>query len=475
MNLFKNALQKNTWTLFGRWKEPPLMEGMIAEAITDPSIDPTLPFTPSIYTTILHRQHTEGTAFERHVRQAETMLRKTPSKIVGLIRRRTHYWNKKTDAFKPAELTPAFARRYLNTIAVHGKVWYHYMVLDAALQRLYPPTLKPNFTLCGRKLTPQTLLAITALPKFRFPMVKERAHLFKIAIRMKAGKNVNRELTRHVRNYSWTNSLCWWGEPFTASYYRREALSLSRKNPKRLLSTIEQERKEQYKVANALLKELKRVNPFAWTYIDIVRDLADLKEHNWDAVSIAGTRMRSMFRETARKHRLTYNQLIMHTRDEFIALLEGKPTPSRAILNARMQAMTLIRSKNLNLTVHGVVARELLMYVTTAVPDRNMLKGTIIWPGLVIGKARVLQGVDELNKMKHGEILVCPMTDPDMMPAVHKARAIVTDQGGLLCHAAIVARELRIPCIVGTKDATRLLQTGDMVEVDATKGIVKKL
>jgi pyruvate,water dikinase len=61
------------------------------------------------------------------------------------------------------------------------------------------------------------------------------------------------------------------------------------------------------------------------------------------------------------------------------------------------------------------------------------------------------------------------------MPAIHKAKAIVADQGGLLCHAAIVARELQIPCIVGTEYATRVLQTGDLIEVDANNGIVKKI
>ena len=61
------------------------------------------------------------------------------------------------------------------------------------------------------------------------------------------------------------------------------------------------------------------------------------------------------------------------------------------------------------------------------------------------------------------------------MPAIQKAKAIITDVGGLLCHAAIVSRELGIPCVVGTKKATKVLNDGDLVEVDANKGIVRKL
>jgi pyruvate,water dikinase len=65
------------------------------------------------------------------------------------------------------------------------------------------------------------------------------------------------------------------------------------------------------------------------------------------------------------------------------------------------------------------------------------------------------------------------MTNPQMMPLIKDAGAIVTDEGGLTCHAAIISREMKIPCVVGTKVATRVLKDGDLVEVDAEKGVVK--
>ena len=103
------------------------------------------------------------------------------------------------------------------------------------------------------------------------------------------------------------------------------------------------------------------------------------------------------------------------------------------------------------------------------------LRGTVIWQGKVEGLVRVLNAPDEVPKMQEREILVCPMSDPDYMPAIRKASAIITDQGGLLCHAAIVARELQIPCVVGTEYATKVFKDGDRVEVDAEKGIVRKI
>ena len=79
-----------------------------------------------------------------------------------------------------------------------------------------------------------------------------------------------------------------------------------------------------------------------------------------------------------------------------------------------------------------------------------------------------------MSKMEYGDILVAWATNPAIVPAMKKAAAIVTNEGGLTCHAAIVSRELNIPCIVGTKIATEVLKDGDIVEVDADNGIVKK-
>ncbi|MBI5614473.1 hypothetical protein HY947_06105 [Candidatus Gottesmanbacteria bacterium] len=82
-------------------------------------------------------------------------------------------------------------------------------------------------------------------------------------------------------------------------------------------------------------------------------------------------------------------------------------------------------------------------------------------------------GHKQISDVKEGEIIVSPMTMPDFLPAMKKAAAIVTDEGGILCHAAIVARELKKPCIVGTQFATQIFKTGDYVEVDAFKGTIR--
>ena len=103
------------------------------------------------------------------------------------------------------------------------------------------------------------------------------------------------------------------------------------------------------------------------------------------------------------------------------------------------------------------------------------IKGTVAYKGKVMGVVRMILSFKDMNSFKQGEILVTEMTNPDYLPIMKKASAIVTDEGGATCHAAIASRELGIPCIVGTKIATKVLKDGDEVDVDATKGVIKMI
>ena len=86
------------------------------------------------------------------------------------------------------------------------------------------------------------------------------------------------------------------------------------------------------------------------------------------------------------------------------------------------------------------------------------------------GKVRVVK-----DFRRKGNVLVAAETTPDFVPAMKIASAVVTDQGGITSHAAIVSRELGVPCVIGTKIATKVLKDGEVVEVDAVKGIVRRL
>lgn len=103
-----------------------------------------------------------------------------------------------------------------------------------------------------------------------------------------------------------------------------------------------------------------------------------------------------------------------------------------------------------------------------------LLRGIGVSPGTGSGKVRNIRDIKDISKFQNGEILVTEMTTPDWVPAMKIASGIVTNLGGKTCHAAIVSRELGVPCIVGAEKATKVLKTGDMITVDGQKGFVFK-
>ncbi len=108
--------------------------------------------------------------------------------------------------------------------------------------------------------------------------------------------------------------------------------------------------------------------------------------------------------------------------------------------------------------------------------DIREIKGNIGSKGLVTGKVKIIiDPYNDSHKMEEGDILVTGMTRPEFVPLMRMAKGIITDEGGITCHAAIVSREMKKPCIIGTKNATKVLRDGDMVELDANTGIVKIL
>lgn len=103
----------------------------------------------------------------------------------------------------------------------------------------------------------------------------------------------------------------------------------------------------------------------------------------------------------------------------------------------------------------------------------DCIKGSVAYPGKVKGIAKIVYSIEDTKKINEGDIIISPMTVPNFIDAVKRAIAIVTDEGGTVCHAALIARELKKTCIVGTKNATKILKDGMIIEVDGDMGIVK--
>jgi len=118
-------------------------------------------------------------------------------------------------------------------------------------------------------------------------------------------------------------------------------------------------------------------------------------------------------------------------------------------------------------TIKGRLKKE-----ESHIQGKEILKGLAASPGVASGEVKIIKTLEDLQKIKKGDILVTKMTNPDMVVTMEKSSAIVTDEGGLTAHAAIVSREMGIPCVVGTQEATIKLKEGEIVTVDGFNGKV---
>ncbi|MDD4902048.1 MAG: PEP-utilizing enzyme [Patescibacteria group bacterium] len=153
----------------------------------------------------------------------------------------------------------------------------------------------------------------------------------------------------------------------------------------------------------------------------------------------------------------------------------SKP-PSLKKLARRRKNMVVVGEKYAALISLKEFARKNKNYIIKIDKvDKNLkiIKGQTGFGGNVRGVVRILRRKDQINEFKKGEVIVSFMTTPDFVPAMKLAAAFVTDEGGVTCHAAIIAREMKKPCVIGTKIATKVLRDGDVVIVDANRGIVE--
>lgn len=151
--------------------------------------------------------------------------------------------------------------------------------------------------------------------------------------------------------------------------------------------------------------------------------------------------------------------------------------PAKQVLEKRAQEQIIWKDKLISRSKFYRLQKELKFKLenNTNKIKLSEIKGQIAFRGKIRGHVKKIFKVSEVKNLKKGEILVTYMTIPDFLPAMKRAGAFVTDEGGITCHASIIAREMKKPCIIGTKIATQVLKDGDLVVVDANNGIVKKL
>lgn len=286
---------------------------------------------------------------------------------------------------------------------------------------------------------------------------------------------LRKKILNHFAKWRWT-PFTYVGPAYELNYYLAVwAGLLKEKNDiKKKITELENYTKIVVSKKVKIIKDLK-ISTADQTLFNIAADIIFLKAYRKDALFYGMYVLDKLLREIARRLQLSLQQV------RFMAFWETPKAISRnyfsdKVLNERRN-FSVYYQKNIKGIIYiGKKAKQFLAGLKmekAVVKNISTISGTVACPGKAKGRIKIINIPGEMAKMNKGDIMVAQTTYPALVPAMKKAVAIITDDGGITCHAAIVSRELRIPCIVGTKTATKVLCDGDLVEVDAGRGVIK--
>src|SRR3989344_1097735 len=297
-------------------------------------------------------------------------------------------------------------------------------------------------------------------------MTQQQIDLLKIASTGKLSK-----LKGHVKKYYWLPIYNLSDKPWKEQDFEKQMKSI--KNPQKELQDKQKEfkrRKERYE------KTLKEINPSKELrrVIEAVHLYTYLRDQRVDIWRKIIDYIEPFYAELAKRANIRLEDSINFFDEEILRFLEEGTLPVGIKERKRQHAIIYIEGIRKIFTktkeINKLKEREL-----GNMQKSTELNGLIAYKGVAKGKVRIISTPKDLPSLKEGEILVAHHTSPDYVIAMRKSAAIVTDEGGITSHAAIVSRELKIPCITNTKIGSQILKTGDFIRVDANKGIVKIL
>ncbi|MCX6794451.1 MAG: PEP-utilizing enzyme [Candidatus Falkowbacteria bacterium] len=292
------------------------------------------------------------------------------------------------------------------------------------------------------------------------------------------GAEFEKNLKRHIAKYFYLKHL-WLGRDgiYNEAYYLAEIKKFvaSGQKASQVLRQKAKQRRDNLRKQSALIKKLK-ISGKLLKIFSVYAEFSVTKVFRRDAQLLWAYKMDFIFAELSKRLRLPVMYIRFMFPGEIIkALQAGYVDKKMSIeLKARTRACVYYAEKNIDLLFIGPAVKKWEKLVAQKIDSTvREIRGQAACLGRARGTVKIINSIKDMKKMNQGDILVSIATNPDIVPAMKKAAAIITEQGGITSHAAIVSREFNTPCIIGTKIATRVLKDGDLVEVDAEKGIVR--
>lgn len=272
--------------------------------------------------------------------------------------------------------------------------------------------------------------------------------------------------------FAWMGRRYYSGDPITPVDVGLRLQNLLREDCKGRLAKLERRRGDHLEERE---RAVARLGSDARRLADVLSRYMYLRSHRLDTFFIAHEQVVPLFDDAARLLALDgYEDTIQLSWQELVDGLRGRCD------EGDLAARAAERRAGFEFVARGdstewIAADRPAKATGSSEAPLDTLRGVSGWRGRSRGRVRVIDDDDDMLLMQPGEILVATMTQPRLMLAVEKASAIVTDEGGMLCHAVLVSREFDLPCVIGTERATHVLRSGDLVEVDAEEGVVRLL
>ena len=346
---------------------------------------------------------------------------------------------------------------------------------------MYPPVLIEKIIISilekklSKKIDPakeyekfKKYMFILTAPEKQSPVAEEQKELLEICTQIKNLENLPTDkIKKHAQKYGWMNVHGFFGKPHDIGYYISRIREI--KDAQMQLDDLLRKQKEFEKERKRILEEISPSKEFL-NLIQLMQEYVYFRNFRRDAYSIAESNIRPLFEAIGKRLNLSYDNIICLSDVELLDFIITQDKKYTSLISERKCEFAVIGS-DLKIYSGKELAKIKKKYQFLQIKPEEVkeIKGDAASRGKAKGAAKVVLEVKELNKIKEGDVLVTNMTTPEYVVAMGKASAIVTDRGGLLCHAAIVSRELGIPCIIGTNNATKLLHDGDLVEADAEK------
>ena len=279
-------------------------------------------------------------------------------------------------------------------------------------------------------------------------------------------------LYKHWQKYRWL-SFGFEGPLLTFEDILQSVIELVRKNPTDLMLEIKRSQREFRKNQQYWEKKLQ-FSISEWHLIWLIRELGFSKAIRKDVEYRGNYAYHLLLTEIGKRKYLSVHQAHYLSCEEISQILLAKKEVDYNLVNERIKTSIFVCEKLKTKLISGPAAEVYRNNLEKINIGENIktLKGDCASPGKVRGVVKIILDQKDYNKFYAHDILVSYATNPNMVPLMKISKAIITDVGGITCHAAIVSRELNIPCVIGTKIGTQVLKDGDEVEIDATNGVI---